>query len=56
LIKSIAVAGHGLGDVEAAVSSNDNAMTVLGLPALNRLGPFKISDGKLVFTSEGRPT
>src|SRR5580698_10599676 len=36
--------------VEAAVSPSDTAPVLLGLGALNRLGPFKIEEGRLVFT------
>jgi hypothetical protein len=50
LIKAITVEGRVLHDVEASVSPT--ALILLGLGALNRLGPFKIEDGRLVFTGE----
>ena len=52
LIKSITVDGRTLHDVEASVASSQVAPVLLGLGALNRLGPFKIEEGRLVFTSE----
>lgn len=51
-IKSITVDGRTLHDVEASVSPSDNAPILLGLGALNRLGPYSIEAGKLVFTGE----
>ena len=52
MIKSITVDGRGLQDVEAGVSPSDDAPILLGLGALNRLGPYKIEEGRLVFTGE----
>ncbi len=54
-IKRIVVDGHVLENVEAAVVPNRAAPVLLGLGALNRLGPFTIANGKLVFASQ-RPT
>jgi hypothetical protein len=51
-IRSIQVDGRVLHDVEASVSPSNEAPILLGLGALNRLGPYTITDGKLVFTSE----
>jgi hypothetical protein len=53
LIKSITVAGRELQDIDAAVAPNDSPV-LLGLGALTQLGPFSISDGRIVF--DGRPT
>ena len=55
MIDSITVEGWTLHDVEASVSSNDEAPVLLGLPALSRLGRFTITDGKLAFTEPQRP-
>jgi hypothetical protein len=52
MVKSVTVDGRGLQDVEAAVSPNDEAPIRRGLGALNRLGAYKIEEGRLVFTSE----
>jgi hypothetical protein len=52
MISSINVDGRVLHDVEASVSPSDAAPILLGLGALNRLGPYTITDGKLVFTGE----
>lgn len=52
MIKSITVDGRTLHDVEASVSPSDTAPILLGLGALNRLGPYRIEDGRLVFTGE----
>jgi hypothetical protein len=52
LIKSITVDGRTLDSVEAAATQTNGGSTLLGLGALNRLGPFKIEEGRLVFTSE----
>jgi hypothetical protein len=52
LIKTITVDGRVLHDVEASVVSRD-ATVLPGLGALNRLGPFKIENGAIVFE---RPT
>ena len=52
LIKSIMVEGRTLHDVEASVASSQIAPVLLGLGALNRLGSYTITDGRLVFTSE----
>jgi predicted aspartyl protease len=49
LIKQIAVEGRVLRDVEASVSHGP-ARILLGMGALNRLGPFKIDKGRFVFT------
>jgi hypothetical protein len=49
-IKSITVDGRTLHNVEAVVSPSDTAPVLLGLGALNRLGPYSIADGRLVFT------
>jgi predicted aspartyl protease len=45
MIKAINVEGRVLQDVEASVSPGDSAPILLGLGALNRLGPFKIEEG-----------
>jgi predicted aspartyl protease len=50
MIQSIAVDGRTLHNVEASVSPSDTAPILLGLGALNRLGPYTITDGRLVFT------
>ena len=52
VIQSIAVGGRTLHDVAASVSDSDNAPILLGLGALNRLGPYSIQEGRLVFTGE----
>jgi predicted aspartyl protease len=49
------VEGRVLETVEAAVAPNDDTPILLGLEALNRLGSFKIEQGKLIFTGE-QPT
>jgi hypothetical protein len=51
MINSITVEGHTLHHVEAVVSPNQTAPILLGLGALNQLGPYSIVDGKIVFTS-----
>ena len=55
LIKRITVEGRVLHDVEASVAPSQIAPVLLGLGALNRLGSYTITDGRLVFTSE-QPT
>ena len=52
VIKQITVDGRTLQNVAASVAPSDNAPILLGLGSLNRLGPFKIEEGRLVFTSE----
>jgi hypothetical protein len=52
LIKTITVDARTLDTVEASVSQGNDAPILLGLGALNRLGPFKIEEGGLVFTGE----
>jgi predicted aspartyl protease len=52
LIHHLTVEGRVLENVEAVVAPSDGAMTLLGLGALNRLGSFKIENGKLVFTEK----
>ena len=52
LIKRITVEGRVLHDVEASVAPSQIAPVLLGLGALNRLGSYTITDGRLVFTSE----
>jgi hypothetical protein len=52
MINTIAVNGRVLNGVEAVVSPNSHAMILLGMGALNRLGAFNITDGKIVFTGE----
>jgi predicted aspartyl protease len=52
LIRSITVDGRTLDTVEASVSPGNNAPILLGLGALNRLGPYTVTDGRLVFTGE----
>jgi hypothetical protein len=52
MIGSISVDGRVLHDVEASVSPSNEAPILLGLGALNRLGPYTITEGKLVFTGE----
>jgi gag-polyprotein putative aspartyl protease len=54
LIKSITVVGRTLDTVEASVAPSNTAPILLGLGALNRLGTFKIEEGRLVFT-DGQP-
>jgi predicted aspartyl protease len=51
-IKRITVDGRTLRNVQAAVTPGSNVMTLLGLGALNRLGPFKIENGRIVFTGD----
>jgi len=51
-IKSISVDGRVLDDVEAGVNESEKAPILLGLGALNRLGPYTIGDGRIVFTGE----
>ena len=55
LIKAINVEGRVLQDVEAAVAPSNGAPILLGLGALNRLGPYTITDGRIVFTND-QPT
>jgi predicted aspartyl protease len=50
VINSISVNGRVLQDVVAAVAPSQIAPALLGLGALNRLGPFKINEGRIVFT------
>ena len=50
-IKRVVVNGRTLEDVLASVVPNSQAPVLLGLGALNRLGPFSIDNGRLVFTS-----
>ena len=52
MIKEITADGRTLHDVAASVSDSDNAPVLLGLGALNRLGPYSIQEGRLVFTGE----
>jgi predicted aspartyl protease len=52
MIGAINVDGRVLHDVEASVSPSNEAPVLLGLGVLNRLGPYTITDGKLVFTGE----
>jgi hypothetical protein len=52
MINAINVDGRVLHDVEASVSPSDAAPILLGLGALNRLGPYSIQEGRLVFTGE----
>ena len=52
MINSITVDGRVLHGVEASVSPSAVAPVLLGLGALNRLGPYSIEEGRLVFTSE----
>ena len=52
MIRSITVDGRTLHNVEASVSPSDTAPILLGLGALNRLGPYSIQEGRLVFTGE----
>jgi hypothetical protein len=54
VINQITVDGRVLHGVVAALAESDSAPILLGLGALNRLGPFKIENGKIVFTS-GQP-
>jgi hypothetical protein len=44
--------GRVLTDVEASVAPSQIAPILLGLGALNRLGAFKIEEGRLVFAGE----
>ena len=55
MINQVTVDGRNLQDVEAVVSPSTTAPILLGLGALNRLGPYKIEEGKLVFIG-GQPT
>ena len=50
MIKMITVDGRVLRDVEASVSPSDKAPILLGLGALNRLGRFSISNGRISFS------
>jgi predicted aspartyl protease len=52
MIKSITVDGRTLHDVQAIVSESNTAPILLGLGALDRLGPYSIEGGRLVFTGE----
>jgi hypothetical protein len=52
VIKQIAVNDRILRGVAASVAPNDNAPILLGLGALNHLGPYSIQEGRLVFTGE----
>jgi gag-polyprotein putative aspartyl protease len=52
MINQITVDGRTLHGVEAIVSMSNGAPILLGLGALNRLGPYSIKDGQLVFTGE----
>ena len=52
VIKQITVDGRTLQNVAASVAPSDNAPILLGLGALNRLGPYSIQEGRLVFTGE----
>ena len=54
LIKAITVEGRVLRDVEASVTASPTALILLGLGALNRLGPYTIENGRIVFS--GSPT
>ena len=54
-IKRVVVNGRALEDVLASVVPSSQAPALLGLGALNRLGPFTVNNGKLVFASQ-RPT
>ena len=49
-INSITVDGRTLHSVEASVAPSDTAPILLGLGALNRLGPYTITDGRIVFS------
>jgi predicted aspartyl protease len=51
-VKTISVDGRVLHDVEAGVNESEKAPILLGLGALNRLGPYTIGDGRIVFTGE----
>ena len=51
-IKTISVDGRVLHDVDAGVGESEKAPILLGLGALNRLGPYTIGDGRIVFTGE----
>ena len=51
-IKLITVDGRTLHGVQASVAPSDTAPILLGLGALNRLGPYSIEEGRLVFTGE----
>lgn len=53
-IKRVVVNGRALEDVLASVVPSSQAPVLLGLGALNRLGPFSIDNGKLVFTAAAR--
>ena len=53
VINQITVDGRTLQDVVAAIAPGP-APILLGLGALNRLGPYSVTDGRLVFT--GQPT
>jgi gag-polyprotein putative aspartyl protease len=55
MIKSITVDGRTLNGVEASVSPSNSAPILLGLSALNRLGPFTINNGRIVFTGNQPP-
>jgi len=52
MIDSITVDGRTLEAVEATVAPSDSAPILLGLSALNRLGPFTIDNGRIVFTGD----
>ena len=52
VINQITVDGRTLQDVLASVAPGDDAPILLGLGALNRLGQFSITDGRIVFTGD----
>jgi hypothetical protein len=52
VINQITVDGRTLHDVLASVAPGDDAPILLGLGALNRLGQFSITDGRIVFTGD----
>jgi predicted aspartyl protease len=45
MIRQITVEGRALRDVGASVSPSPTAMTLLGMAALSRLGPFTVNNG-----------
>jgi hypothetical protein len=54
VINQIAIGGHVLQVVVAAVIDDNSAPILLGLGALNRLRPYVIGDGKITFYSDQR--
>jgi clan AA aspartic protease (TIGR02281 family) len=52
LIDSVTVGGRVLRNVETAVVASPDAAVLLGLGALNQIGPYKIEGDRIVFGRE----